>query len=297
MMYKKAINNVESPVWISTIIPTRNRASLLKRVIDSLLQDDYPYKEIIIIDGASADGTVDLLHSYGDKIKWVSEFENGEHHVDGEFNARNKALRLAIGDIIRYLSDDDEHMPGGMAYAASYFIENPDTDILFGQSKIFYQKINGEVIMIDDRKRFSESVKLMNFIRNVLPYPPSETAFFRRRVIEKIGWFETNMRGADHEYWARAANAGLKLDVGDKVVLHCYKSEINEIQYANNYSKLIFSRWVLAKHYGSLNDRIYVACYLIPRLFILDRVKRFLPRRFSFFLRRLRWHQINKTSL
>jgi len=272
---------------ISVIIPTRNRAPRLKRGLDSLLQDEYPCKEIIVCDAMSTDGTVELLRSYGDQVRWVSERDRGES------DARNKAIRMATGEIIRYLSDDDVPVPGGLTYAAHYFAENPQVDILFGQAVYFYEKIDGSAVPIDIRLRTVESVQLKNYIRTVLPYPASESAFIRRHVFDRIGFFDT-VRGFDHEYWARAAKAGLRLDVCDHVFLHYYRSATNETQFAHTYTELIFSRWMLARRYGTWRDKLYVVVFLIPRLIVLDSLRRCFPDWLTWPLRRARWRWTNR---
>lgn len=272
---------------ISIVVPTRNRAPRLKRMLDSLMQDEYPNKEVIVCDGLSTDDTVDLLKSYGSQVQWISESDLGE------FDARNKGLRLATGEIIRYMSDDDVPVPGCFAYAARYLVENPKVDILFGQAVIFYERADGSVIPVDTRLRTTESVRLRNFIRSTMPYPPSETAFFRRNVIDKIGFFDMVL-GADHEYWARAANAGLKLEVCNQVFLHYYRSSVNEIQFGHVYTALIFCRWMLARRYGTWGDKLYVAFFWIPRMLLLDRLRRLLPQWVTFPLRKVRWQWMNR---
>lgn len=272
---------------ISVIIPTRNRAPRLKRCLDSLLQDEYPCKEIIVCDAMSTDGTVELLRSYGEQVRWVSECDGGES------DARNKAIRMATGEIIRYLSDDDVPVPGGLIYAAHYFVENSQVDILFGQAVYFYEQVDGSAVPVDTRRRTVESVQLRNYMRTVLPYPASESAFIRRRVFDKIGFFSA-MRGFDHEYWARAAKAGLRMDVCGHVFLHYYKSVANEKQFAHAYTELIFSRWILAWRYGTWWDKFYVAIFLIPRLIVLDSLRRYFPDWLILPLRRVRWRWMNR---
>jgi glycosyltransferase involved in cell wall biosynthesis len=72
---------------VSVIVATMNRADYLKRMLDKLFEDDYPNKEVIIIDGASQDNTIEVIKSYGNKItKWVSEPD------DGEYFALNKGI-------------------------------------------------------------------------------------------------------------------------------------------------------------------------------------------------------------
>jgi glycosyltransferase involved in cell wall biosynthesis len=272
---------------ISTIIPTRNRKDTLKRLLDSLLSDDYQNKEIIVVDGASTDGTVELLRSYGDWIQWISEPD------EGEFDARNKAIRLSTGDIIRNVSDDDVHVTGSFAFAARYFEENPEIDMIFGQALIFYEEQGGTLTLLDGRRRTSKSITLRNFICGYAPLVVSEAVFFRRRVIDKIGYFE-NVRGGDYEYWARAAKAGLKLAVVDRVFVEYRRSEANENLLNWAYRDLVLAQKLLARRYGSWLDRLYVNLVRIPfRLFVLQ-LYGVLPRSLTLRLRKVRWRLLNR---
>ncbi len=246
---------------ISVIIPTRNRVTQLKRTLDLLLEDEYPDKEIIVCDGASSDGTVELLKSYGDQVRWISEPDSGE------YDARNKGLRLATGGIIKYMSDDDVLLPGSLAYAVEYFSNHPDVDILFGQSVWFDARRGREPVVCDTRMRTADSIRLKNFIRQVKPLVNSETAIFRRRVVERIGRFDITLHGADYEYWARAAKAGLKLDICDRVFVHYYLSDLSGVE--RRPTQMLLSVWEIARRYGDWTDQVYVVLFMLPfRLFV-----------------------------
>ncbi|MBX3053002.1 MAG: glycosyltransferase [Caldilineaceae bacterium] len=236
---------------ISVIIPTRNRVQRLERGLERLIADDYPNKEIIVCDGASTDGTVDLLRSYGDVVRWISEDDGGE------FQARNRALRMATGEIIRYLSDDDEHVPGIMFYAVQYFNNYSDVDILFGQVITYYEDVTGNVVISDNAHRGTDSIALSNFIRHHRPLPKSETVFFRRKVIDQIGFFDT-IRGADYDYWAHAYSAGLKLAIADDVFVHGFRYESGEQGLVDAYRGTVFTSLALAQRYGTWFDKLYV---------------------------------------
>lgn len=242
---------------ISVVIPTRNRAPVLKRMLDMLLTGDYPHKEIIVCDGASTDGTVELLKSYGDRIRWISEPDKGE------YEARNKGLKMATGELIRYLSDDDAVVPGAFAYARQFFHDHPETDILFGQSVLFYDRGDGDPVVFDARPRTSKSIQLQNFICLSAPFVTSETAFFRREITQKIGLFDLSFRGADYEYWARAARAGLRMTICDQVFVHYYKTPQAGVERL--YRELTLERWQLAGKYGTWRDKLYLLFWFMPR--------------------------------
>ena len=253
---------------ISVIIPTYNRVSKLKQVLVSLLEDDYPYKDIIVCDGASTDGTVSLLQSYGSQVRWISKPDRGE------YEARNQGLRMSKGGIIKYMSDDDVLLPGSLSFGAQYFEDHPKVDILFGQSVWIDERGNREPKVCDTRVRTSESIALKNFIRSSSPLVNSETAFFRCQVIEKIGFFDETLIGADYDYWARAVRAGLALAICDRVMIHYHLSDQSGVD--RKQRELLFERWRLACKYGDWTDRFYVGLYYIPkRLFLRVFVKLF----------------------
>jgi glycosyltransferase involved in cell wall biosynthesis len=241
---------------ISVVIPTHNRAPQLKRVLDALVRDECPHKEIIVCDGASTDGTVDLLRSYGQRVRWISEPDKGE------YDARNKGLSMASGEVIKYMSDDDELLSGALSYAARYFHVHPDVDILFGQSIWFDARWGREPVICDTRIRTAESITVRNFIRQSKPIVNSESAFFRRRVVNRIGFFNLQYLGADYEYWVRAAKAGLKLAISDQLFVHYNLSDLSGVE--RKKITLLFNSLRIAREHGALSDVLYVALVVIP---------------------------------
>jgi glycosyltransferase involved in cell wall biosynthesis len=251
-------------------------------VLDALMSDGYPDLEVVVADGASTDGTVELLQSYGDRVRWVSELDGGE------FQARNKALRMATGEIIRNLSDDDVPVPGSIALGVRYLIEHPKVDILFGQSVNYYVRQSGEVIVNDTRPRTARSITIENFIYGKHLFVVSETVFMRRRVVESIGVFEA-IRGGDYEYWARAAHRGMTLAISDDLFVHHYRFEAGELAMRNIYRDLLAAMGMLAHRYGTRWDKIWVPYVYLPyRLARYDLISR-LPPSLALTLRRWLW--------
>jgi glycosyltransferase involved in cell wall biosynthesis len=254
--------------------------------LDALISDDYPDKEIIVCDGASTDGTVELLRSYGKQVRWVSEKDGGE------FQARNKALRMATGTIIRNLSDDDIPVPGTLAVGVRYLEARPDVDILFGQARVYYVRETGEKVLNDVRRRTQHSVTLKNFIYLRYPYAISESAFFRRSVVARIGEFDI-VRGADYEYWARAAYRGLGLAVADEVFVDHYRFEAGERELRTIYRDLLGAAVMLADRYGSRWDKWYVRGVFLPYLRLKFDIVSSLPADFAMRLRARIWRLRN----
>lgn len=233
---------------VTVIIPTRNRAAQLKRTLDSLLQDDYPNKEVIVCDGASTDETIEVLQSYGGSIKWISAKDGGE------YPARNKGLSMGTGELFRFMSDDIVAYPGAFSFAIQYLDAHPDVDVLFGQTETYYAAYGDKPVLLPAIHFGQASVSLRNLIRQTLPLPPSETAFFRRSVIDCIGLFNIQLPGADNEYWVRAAKSGLKLRVADLLFTQ------GVMQYVWSTRKslhLLRQQTRLARQYGDWSDVVY----------------------------------------
>jgi glycosyltransferase involved in cell wall biosynthesis len=262
-------NSVSRAPVISIILPTRNRASQLKHLLDRLIADEYPHKEIIVCDGASTDETVELLKSYGSKVRWVSEQDGSE------YDARNKALRMAAGDLMKYMSDDDIMLPGIFGYAADFFERHSEVDFLFGQAIWFDDRKEGKSIVCDTRLRDAKSIDLQNLIRMSRPLPTSETVFFRRRVIERIGFFDCSKRGADYDYWARAAQAGCVMRISPQVFVHYHLSAMSGVE--RNNVKMLLEVWERAKKYGNWRDRVYVLAFLIPFRLVIRGMLNYVP--------------------
>src|SRR5438270_8190210 len=118
---------------ISVVTPSFNSAETLQQTIESVLSQDYALFEHIIIDGGSTDGTTQLLQKYP-HLMWSSERD------EGHYDAMNKGITRATGDLVVILNADDCFRPGAFKNVAEAFQKNPQWDALFGDV-VF---VNGE---------------------------------------------------------------------------------------------------------------------------------------------------------
>lgn len=115
---------------ISVITPSYNQAAFLEATIRSVLLQEYPNLEYIVIDGGSTDGSVDIIEKYDPWIdRWVSESDRGQSH------ALNKGFEHASGDVLAWLNSDDMYLPGALAHVARYFAEQTEADVLVGEAQ------------------------------------------------------------------------------------------------------------------------------------------------------------------
>ena len=177
---------------ISIITVALNNKEVIKDAIDSILSQAYKNIEYIIIDGASIDGTVEVVQSYGDKIsRFISEPDNGI------YDAMNKGVDLATGDVIAFLHSDDV-----------YANETVISDIVdcFDNNT---QGVYGDLVYTDkaDVNKVFRYWKSCDFSTSLLSkgwMPPHPTLFLRREVYQKYGAFDTSFKIAgDYDFMLR----------------------------------------------------------------------------------------------
>lgn len=187
------------PPLVSVVVPCLNRAHFLVPTIESILQQDYPKIECIVVDGGSNDGTLEILNSYGNKIKWISEPDNG--HAD----AINKGWKMSKGEILAWLNADDCYViPDAVRKVGDYLENNPGVDVAYGDCALINE--HGKIVsdIIKSRKwDLAYAVKYCDFI---IPQPAS---FMRRSILEKVNWLDPEFHyGKDHELWLRIGLVG-----------------------------------------------------------------------------------------
>lgn len=177
---------------ISIITPSLNQAQYLEQTIDSVLSQNYPNLEYIIIDGGSIDGSVDIIKKYEEHLAyWVSESDSGQSE------AINKGIAKATGNVINWLNSDDYYEPDALEIVASYF-ENPSTSALCTRANHVNNKGLVEVSNGTDVYK-NNLAKTIGWARMDQP----ET-FFRREAWEKVGPLNNQLHYLmDREWWIR----------------------------------------------------------------------------------------------
>ena len=180
---------------VSIVTPSFNQARFLRRTIDSVLGQDYPHIEYVVIDGGSTDGSVDVLRGYGDRCRWVSEPD------DGQSDAINKGFARCCGTIRGYLNSDDVLWPGAVRTAVEHFRRHPSWDLLYGNA---YHIDAGDHIL----ERYPTArYDLGRLLQNCFICQPA--AFWRSGIAERVGPFDAAMHYAmDLDYWLRIDRAG-----------------------------------------------------------------------------------------
>jgi glycosyltransferase involved in cell wall biosynthesis len=183
---------------ISVVTPSYNQGNFIQSTLDSVLKQDYPDVEHIVMDGGSTDGTIHVLENYGDpRLKWKSEPDNGQA------DAINKGMRVATGEILAYLNSDDIYLPGTLAFVSKYFESHPECDVLHGDCLSI--GADGEEIA----PMLQGSPYNLRDAFTKRWHMPQPAVFWRKRVTETIGLFDESLHYAlDYDYWLRMIIAG-----------------------------------------------------------------------------------------
>lgn len=182
---------------ISIITPSFNQGRFIKQTIDSVLNQDYPNLEYIVMDGGSTDDTLSILKSYGNRIIWESKKDKGQSE------AINKGLKLATGEIVAYLNSDDTYAPNTLLTIGQYFLEHSKTMWLTGDYSIVdanNKKIQSYVSLYKRLLRRTSSFSLL-CIANYIIQP---STFWRRSLFKEVGYFNESLRYCmDYDFWMR----------------------------------------------------------------------------------------------
>ena len=177
--------------YVSIVIPVYNHARYLPEAVNSVLNQDYPNVELIVLDDGSSDETPDVLRRYGDRFFWES------HRNMGQANTLNKGWRRAKGEILAYLSADDFLLPTAVSASVRCLHENPEAVLCYPD----FQLVDAEsrLVRYVVTPEYSYEEMVTKFVT-----APSAGAFFRRSAYAKAGEWDPALRLApDYDYWLR----------------------------------------------------------------------------------------------
>ncbi len=191
----------------SVVTPSYNCAAFVRECIESVLAQGYDNFEHIVVDGASTDGTVEILKRYP-HLKWISEPDRGEAE------ALNKGLRMVSGDIIGWLNADDCYVDGTFQKVVEVMCSNPKSDLVYGKTVFIDEKgipTNWAIPYVP-----LNLVTLTRWFRLDLFQP---SIFFTKKVFRDVGFFREDLQyGVDYEYWLRTAAKGYSFLYLDQVL-------------------------------------------------------------------------------
>jgi glycosyltransferase involved in cell wall biosynthesis len=180
-------------IRVSVITVSFNCAGTISDTIESVLSQSYPYIEHIIIDGGSTDGTTEIVKSFGNRIaKFISDPD------EGIYDALNKGIKIATGDIVGILHSDDFFCNENIIRDVAAAFTDNETDAVFGDIQFVDQQDTAKVVRYYSSKNF----RLSKFRFGYMPAHPS--FYVRRSLFEKLGYYKTDYKiAADYELTLR----------------------------------------------------------------------------------------------
>jgi glycosyltransferase involved in cell wall biosynthesis len=176
--------------FVSIITPSLNQGRFIRDTIESVLSQEYPRLEYIIMDGGSTDDTLDILRSYGGRLIWRSAPDAGQAE------AVNSGFRLARGEILGWLNSDDTYLPGTVKAAVWHLAANTETAVVYGDA--YY---------IDEKNAITgtyptEDFSLSRLAGACIICQPA--AFIRRAALHAVGMLDPGLRYCmDYDLWIR----------------------------------------------------------------------------------------------
>jgi len=232
---------------ISVITATLNRRDFLPRCIEGVASQSYPYKEHVIVDGGSTDGTVDLLRDYERKyphIKWISEPDNGIS------SALNKAIGLASGEVIGVNGDDDFYQPGALEIVATEFERDPSVAVVSGDCDHIR---NDGAFWFTLKAGFTTNRDLVEYWRHwcrsvALPAP---STFFKKEVVAVVGGFEEADRYAmDYHHWIKITRK-FKVKIVSQTLAN-FRCDEGTVSWSQGKEQLDEMYAISRKYWGSI---------------------------------------------
>jgi len=254
--YDQAVISCQNPLWptISIVTPSFNQGQFLEKTILSVLNQNYPNLEYIVMDGASTDGSVDIIQKYKDRLAyWISQKDGGQA------DAIRKGFDKSTGKILAWLNSDDVYLPGTLHRIADVFNRDSDTDVVYGNEYL----INNTDTIINQRRLtpYIPSISRYGLLRGGFwIYQPA--CFWKRQLYQAVGGVDpTLVFCMDNDLFSRFVLAGAKLrfvrefftafrihpDSKTSTLQHVAEREIRTIQ--KKY----------CKHHSALFDRFHLA--------------------------------------
>ena len=180
-------------IKVSIVTVVRNRANIIAHAISSVKAQNYPLIEHVIIDGASTDGTLDVIQGMiSPKTIFVSEPDQGI------YDALNKGISYSTGDVIGVLHSDDYFSDDFVISEVAKQFEDPSVDIVYGDLDYVSKTVSGKIIRHWEAGKFSDLKLSWGWM------PPHPTVFIRRSILDIYGLYDINYKiSGDYDFLLR----------------------------------------------------------------------------------------------
>lgn len=246
---------------VTVIIPVYNCAGYVAEAIESALAQDWPHKEVVVVNDGSTDGSLAVLQGFGDRIRLIDQMNAGPPA------ARNQGIAAACGDYIAFLDADDVWIRGKLSAQVRHMEAHPEVHTVFTNWHVWEPGAEGHFARVPDIERHavSDQVDQANsgwlYHRLLLDCELlTTTVMLRASMVRRIGGFDLSLwNGDDYDYWLRASREGKITKLQSVGALYrCVPGSVsrkpNPVNYGHKVLSLAVSRWGLAGPDGSAAD-------------------------------------------
>ena len=193
---ERASDKIANGAAVSVVTPSYNQGRFIRATIESVLSQDYPNLEYIVMDGGSTDETAAIVREYGSRIVYISRPDRGQSH------AINEGFQMAKGSVLAWLNSDDVFLPGAVSSAVQALSCNPDAGLVYGDGYLIDGAGN-----ITGRFPHTREPDLWRLV-HLSDYILQQSVFFRREVLDDVGYVDESLHyGLD---WDLLIRIGLK---------------------------------------------------------------------------------------
>lgn len=166
---------------VTIVTPSYNQGHFIRATIESVLSQDYPHVEYIIMDGGSTDQTASVAREYSSRLTFISEKDRGQSH------AINKGFQMASGSIVAWLNSDDLYLPGCIRAAVDAFHRSPSAGAVYGEGYLIDYAGN-----TTGRFPYTEAFNLWKLV-HLSDYILQQSVYFRKDVLDDVGYLDENL--------------------------------------------------------------------------------------------------------
>jgi hypothetical protein len=239
---------------VSIVTPSYNQGRYIEETIQSVLSQDYPHLEYIVVDGGSSDHTIEVLKKYERRLTWISEKDRGQA------DAINKGFRRAQGEIVAWLNSDDTYLPGAVRQSVRYLETHSEIGMLYGEG--YHIDEHGQLI----ERYYTEPFDYQRLSEVCFICQP--TVFLRAEVVKAVGPLDVTLNFClDYDYWMRIAKrfrigyletylANSRLHLDTKTLSKRVEVHQETLQVVKRHYGQVPMRWINAYAHVYLTEKL-----------------------------------------